>query len=223
MAFISKILQSTRLRVCGLILIVFAVLAAMSALQIGQALENQALDFWYRLRRASSPPPEIVIVGIDEHSFQDLKKAWPWPRSYHAKIARQLKAAGARLIVFDVLFAEPINSEDDQAFADAMREAGNVILATTIESSESAQVARQIMVQPYPLFRQAALGMGLTLVTPDSDGIVRRFHCHLGDEETLPEIVVRTYLPTLEIPPHLWPFISPAPPDTSTRSPTAAC
>jgi adenylate cyclase len=203
LAFISKTLQSTRLRVSGLILIVFAVLAAMNALQIGQALENQALDFWYRLRPASSPPPEIVIVGIDEHSFQDLKKSWPWPRSYHAKLIRQLKAAGARLIVFDVLFAEPSNAKDDQAFAEAMREAGNVILATTIESTENAQVARQILVQPYPLFRQAALGMGLTLVTPDSDGIVRRFHCRLGEEETLPEIVVHAYLPNLQIPPHL--------------------
>jgi adenylate cyclase len=175
----------------------------MSALQIGQVLENQALDFCYRLRPSASPPPEIVIVGIDEHSFQDLKKAWPWPRSYHAKITRHLKAAGARLIVFDVLFAEPSNSEDDQSFAEAMREAGNVILATTIESSESTQVARQILVQPYPLFRQAALGMGLTLVTPDSDGIVRRFHCRLGDEETLPETVVHAYLPDLVIPPRL--------------------
>ena len=39
-----------------------------------------------------------------------------------------------------------------------MREAGNVILATTIEFSESAQVARQILVQPFEPFRQAALG-----------------------------------------------------------------
>jgi adenylate cyclase len=203
LAFISKILQSTRLRICGLILVVFAVLAAMSALQIGQVLENQALDFCYRVRPSSLPPSDIVIVGIDEHSFQDLKKAWPWPRSYHAKIIRNLKAAGARLIVFDVLFAEPSTAEDDQAFADAMREAGNVILATTIESSESAQVVRQILVQPYTLFRQAARGMGLTLVTPDSDGIVRRFHCRLGEEETLPEVAVHTYLPSLKIPPHL--------------------
>ena len=203
MAFISKILQSARLRVLGLILVAFAALAAMNALQIGQILENQALDFCYRLRPASLPPPEIVIVAIDEHSFQDLKKSWPWPRSYHAKIIRQLKAAGARLIVFDILFAEPSNAKDDQDFASAMKEAGNVILATTIESSENAQVARQILVQPYPLFRQAALGMGLTLVTPDGDGIVRRFHCLLGGEETLPEVAVHAYLPTLKIPPQL--------------------
>jgi adenylate cyclase len=203
LAFISKILQSPRLRVCGLTLLAFAALVVISVFGVGQNLENEALDFCYRLRPRSSPPPEILIVGIDEHSFQDLKKAWPWPRSYHARIIRQLKAAGARLIVFDVLFAEPSNAEDDQIFVQAIREAGNVILATTIESSESTHVASQILVQPYPPFRQAALGMGLTLVTPDGDGIVRRFHCHLGGEETLPETVVHAYLSNLVIPPHL--------------------
>ena len=101
------------------------------------------------------------------------------------------------------MFAEPNNSEDDQLFTDAIREAGNVILATTVEFSESAQVASQIMVQPFAPFRQAALGLGLTLVTPDSDGIVRRFHCHLGDEDTIPEIVARHYRPNLVVPPHL--------------------
>ncbi len=203
MASIFKILQSARLRVCALILIVFAVLAAMSALKVGQTLENHALDFCYRLRPHSSPPPEILIVGIDEHSFQDLKKAWPWPRSYHAKIIRKLKAAGARLIVFDVLFAEPNNAEDDQSLTTAIREAGNVILASTVEFTETPQVARQILVQPYAPFRAAALAMGLTLVTPDADGIVRRFYCNLGEEESIPLVVARYYRPNLTIHPHL--------------------
>ena len=197
MASIFKILQSPRLRLGGLILIVFAVLAAISTLNLGQTLENQGLDFWYRLRPYSSPPPEILIVAIDEHSFQDLKKAWPWPRSYHAKIVRKLKAAGARLIVFDVLFAEPSNPEDDQLFTEAIRKAGNVILATTVEFSESAQASSQILVQPFEPFRKAALDLGLTLVTPDSDGIVRRFNCYLGDEDTIPKIVAQHYRPNL--------------------------
>ena len=175
----------------------------MSPFKVGQVLENHALDLCYRLRPYSSPPPEMLIVGIDEHSFQELKTAWPWPRSFHAKIVNKLKAAGARLIVFDILFAEPSNPENDQLFTDAMKEAGNVILATTMEFSESAQVTRQILVQPFQLFRQVALGMGLTVVTPDGDGIVRRFHCHLGNEETLPEVIVRCYHPDLKIPTHL--------------------
>ena len=200
MAFISDILHAPRWRIGCLTLAVFAALALMSALNWGQTLEHHSLDFWYRLRPVSSPPKEILIVGIDEHSFQELKTAWPWPRNFHAQLVRKLKAAGARLIVFDVLFAEPTTGDDDQFFAAAIREAGNVILATAMEYSESPQAARQITVQPWEPFRRAAFGMGLTLVTPDTDGIVRRFHCLFGDQETLPEAVVRAYSPKFKIP-----------------------
>ena len=202
LASISNILQSTRQRLCGLTLLAFIGLSLMSYFHVGQTLENHALDLCYRLRPLSAPPPELLIVAIDEHSFQELNKAWPWPRRYHAKITRKLKDAGARLIVFDVLFAEPSNPEDDQLFADAMRQAGNVILATSLEISENPQVFRRILVQPFAPFRQAALGLGLTLVTPDVDGIVRRFRCNLGDNETIPEIVARHYLPENVVPPH---------------------
>ena len=203
MASISKILQSVRLRVFGLVLLVFAVLAVLSGFQVGQTLENQALDFGYRLRSNSQPPKNIVIVGIDEQSFQELRRAWPWPRRFHASLIRQLKAAGARLIVFDVIFAEPSNPEDDQLFAEAIREAGNVILAATIEVSETSRISQQILVQPCAAFRQAARGIGLTLVTPDGDGIVRRFYLHPSEEVTLPEIVARNYLPEVSFPPNL--------------------
>jgi adenylate cyclase len=203
LASIFNILQSKWLRLGCLITVVFAALAIMSPFKVGQILENHALDLCYRLRPFSPPPPEIIIVGIDEHSFQQLKTAWPWPRSYHAQVIRNLKAAGARLIVFDVLFAEPTEPKDDQMLTTAMREAGNVILASTLEISESPQMTREILVEPYAPFRHAALGLGLTLVTPDTDGIVRRFHCHLGNKETLPETVVHAYKPNLTIPHHL--------------------
>lgn len=174
----------------------------MAYFHAGQTLENHALDLCYRLRPHSPPPKELLIVAIDEQSFQALKKAWPWPRRYHARLIRNLKAAGARLIVFDVLFAEPSNAEDDRLLAEAIHQAGNVILGSTLEISESAQASRMILVEPLPLFRQAALGLGLTLVTPDVDGIVHRFQCNFDEEvETIPVTVARHYLPKLSLPP----------------------
>ena len=192
-------LRLTRVRVFGLALVVFAGLAALVALRVGQTLENHSLDFCYRLRPQSPAPPELVIVAIDEQSFQDLRKAWPWPRRLHAEIIRQLKAAGAGLIVFDVIFPEPTDPEDDQLFAEAIREAGNVILATTIETTEDSHARRRILLQPFKPFREAARALGLTLVTPDSDGIVRRFQVSFRDEETLSHIVARIFLPKLAI------------------------
>ena len=197
-----------RVRVFALTALIFAVLALLNALQWGHFLENQVLDLFYRLRAFSPSPPEILIVGIDEHSFQDIRTAWPWPRRYHAELIWQLKAAGASLIVFDVIFAEPTDPDDDRLLADAIREAGNVILATTIETTEDAHVHRQIILQPYEPFRLAARGLGLTLVTPDGDGIVRRFQTRFRGEETLSEVVARAFAPRLAIPPDLTGLIS---------------
>ena len=30
--------------------------------------------------------PNLLIVGIDEPSFQEFRQAWPWPRSLHAAL-----------------------------------------------------------------------------------------------------------------------------------------
>ncbi len=203
MHYISKLIKMTRVRAFALALLVFAGLGLASALGMGQTLENQGLDLAFRYRPQTAPPPEIIIVGIDENSFQDLRKAWPWPRRFHAQLIRYLKASGARLIVFDVIFAEPSDPKEDQDFADAILEAGNVILATTIERSENTHVSRQILVQPYAPFRQAALGVGLTLVTPEGDGIVRRFNLRFSEQVNLSEIVARCFFPSLIIPANL--------------------
>lgn len=186
-----------------LALLVFGGLAALNSLRLGQTLENQGLDLCYRLRPSPPSPSELLIVGIDEQSFQELRRAWPWPRRYHAELIRRLNAAGARFIVFDVIFAEPTTPEDDQVFAAAIGQAGNVILATTVEVSEDSRICRRILVQPFEPFRKAALKVGLTLVTPDLDGIVRRFHLKVSEEKTLPEVVARTVRPQLALAPDL--------------------
>ncbi len=178
-------------------------MAALSFTNPGQNLENRVLDFCYTLRPVSPPPPEILIVGIDEPSFQELKKPWPWPRHLHAALIKKLSEAGARLIVFDVLFADPTTPEDDRALAEAMNKAGNVILARTIEKFESPRMYQQTLVEPLEAFCQAASGIALFVVTPDADGVVRRFRLSLGGLDTMPAMVVRLLQPQDYIPPDL--------------------
>ena len=63
-------------------------------------------DFLYYLRGEKSPPKEIIVVAIDEPSFQEIGLQWPWPRSLHAQLIDNLKKDGAKSITFDVLFVE---------------------------------------------------------------------------------------------------------------------
>ncbi|MCC7340348.1 MAG: CHASE2 domain-containing protein, partial [Bryobacterales bacterium] len=59
--------------------------------------------------RAATPTPltgNVVIVEIDEASLARYGQ-WPWPRSVLAGIVNRIRDAGARVIVLDVVFAEP--------------------------------------------------------------------------------------------------------------------
>jgi len=58
--------------------------------------------------------PNIVIVGIDDQSV----KNWPLPRDDYAKVLKNLEAAGAGVVAFDVEFHDA--STSDTAFQNAL-------------------------------------------------------------------------------------------------------
>jgi adenylate cyclase len=66
------------------------------------------------------PGPDVVIVGIDDKTMQQLKR-YPLPRDTYAAALAKLQAAGAQAVGFDIGF--PDNSGSDQGFAKALREA----------------------------------------------------------------------------------------------------
>ena len=196
-------------------LLVAGVMAVLSFLPLGQSLENQTMDLFYRLRPVAPQPEDILIVAIDEPSFQEIKQPWPWPRRLHAKLVRRLAAGGARLIIFDVIFADPTNSEDDKLFAAAIQEAGNVILGSTFETAKDPHFTRRVLINPYKAFQQAAKTQGLCMVTPDYDGVVRRFHLILGAKETIPLVAYRLVKPETSLPLNLTGLINYAGPARS--------
>jgi adenylate cyclase len=71
------------------------------------------------------PDDRIVLVGMDQESLGHLqldRPSYPLPRSVHTQVVRQLHAAGAKVIAFDLLFTRSMPAED-AAFADAIKAA----------------------------------------------------------------------------------------------------
>src|SRR5919204_2194953 len=104
----------------------------VSLLPFGFELEESVgLDILFKLRGIRQPPSDVVIVSIDNASAVhlnlpiDLKK---WPRALHARLTENLTRAGAAVIAFDLMFDEACLATDDDAFAEAMRQARNVVL-----------------------------------------------------------------------------------------------
>ena len=87
----------------GLVLLVLLLLVQTSTLP--DRLDNWLFDA-YLVNHPATPANDVVVVAIDEISLGHLGR-WPWPRSIHAQLIDKLQAAGARTIVFDVLFPEP--------------------------------------------------------------------------------------------------------------------
>ena len=96
-----------------------------------EPLEREALKTRFDVRG-----PErvngLLVVGIDAATFDDLQQvSWPFKRSLHGRVVRQLHAAGARSIVYDVQFTEPTEPREDLALYNAIGDAGGAVLATS--------------------------------------------------------------------------------------------
>ena len=177
--------------------VAFGLTLAFSNLSFFSFIEIKGLDLLFTLRGPLTTPNQIVIVAIDEPSIAEIKNQWPWPRSLHAKLIEQLNKAGAKVIGVDILFSEPSESAEDQAFARALREAGNVVLVSALAVVNDPMFRHTIRIDPIPAFRDAAAAVGSPLISVDADGVVRRTRLLYPDMPSFPFESVRRYLENL--------------------------
>src|SRR3954447_13416607 len=94
------------------------------------ALEDSSIDARYRHREASAPS-DVVVVAVDDRTFDELGERWPFRRSTFGKAVTALHKAGAREIVYDVQFTEPTTPREDYALYRAIGRAGGAVMATS--------------------------------------------------------------------------------------------
>lgn len=166
-----------------------------SGLFLFSIIENTAYDFAYDHTRPD-PPADIVIVAIDDVSLQPQHLGrFPWPREVYAELLDKLP--DARVVAFDVLMSEPDARDpaSDDAFARAVREHGNVVLAAykaerveVLGEQKSpdwsypppggslglSSIQPANFLTPLPEFADGAAAVGYVDIVPDDDGVYRR-------------------------------------------------
>ena len=132
---------------------------ALGLLDFVRNIELQTYDLRVAATaRPSAPSSNIVLVAIDNESLRRMEPLvgrWPWPRLIHATVIDYLAAAGAKVIGYDVLFAERdirkfmvadtewTGDESDAALVESTRKAGNVVhVAEAAEIRDRRSVAR---------------------------------------------------------------------------------
>jgi adenylate cyclase len=105
---------------------------------------------------------EIVLVAETNKTFETLPD--PVPRSYHAKLIRDLKRLGAKVIAFDVWFDQP--RPEDAELAAAARDAGNVVWGSYFNGEGTPE---QELVPPVEGLRVPGTTTGHTQVPPQTE------------------------------------------------------
>ena len=115
-------------------------------------------DWLLRITTHASLPEEFALVTIDERSLslsevspeeiaesrplQLMQGGFPWSREVYAALTEKLMAAGARMVIFDLLF--PTSREGDQPLASTLEaHPGKTVLAASFENPDSQDRRRQ--------------------------------------------------------------------------------
>lgn len=140
-----------------------------------ERLEYSMQDTFVRLRGVEAVSEEIVIVAIDDASFQWNGLQWPWPRSYFAEIANQINAGGGKVLGMDVLLFEPDEKDpqNDVLFASALSKIPAAVGVIEIRKQTGSGFETEVLAQPIPIYLESMDGLGTTGVKRDDDAIVR--------------------------------------------------
>lgn len=135
---------------------------------------------------------QIYIIGIDDKTLEKYGAVNTWSRDIPAQLVEVLNAdpaAAPAVIGFDVIYSENVNQEADKHFADACKEAGNVVAAMTFSFKEQPETDAEgnvvynpyhvdHVVMPYESLRDS-LNCGFANTLVDRDGYVRQAMAYL--------------------------------------------
>jgi adenylate cyclase len=160
--------------------LIAVVLGAYSAGVLERA-ELATVDTRFDVRGATTPPADVVVVAIDDVTF-DLGIQWPFPRSMHAKVIDNIVADGARAIAFDIQITEPTEVEEDNALIESVERAnGKVVLAATEVDAQG----RTRVFGGDSVLREIGARAGNGLLPSDTGGVIRRIPFALEKLEML--------------------------------------
>lgn len=170
--------------------------------------ENIGLDLLFKQRGAREVPSDVIIVSLDRASADNLNlptKPDKWPRWIHAHLTENLIKQSAAVIAFDVIFEEAHSPEYDNLFAQAIRNAKNVVLVeclrkeavplTDQQGRQTGELHIEKLFPPIPSLAESAVALAPFPLpkVPVKVSQYWTFKTGAGDTPTLPVVVFQIY------------------------------
>ncbi len=138
---------------------------------LGRYLEEEyglGLRFWSRGPIAA--PSEVVVVTPDQASQEALDLKSPnlleWNRKTHAELIDALVDRNASVIVLDIYFRNPKETEGDEALVDAVRRSGRTVVGQYIRKADDRDGPKIWTINPMEGLVGAARALAAADITP---------------------------------------------------------
>jgi len=151
-------------------------------------LRLKALDSHQR-QQQTEIVDNVVTIEINNDTLSEYGQ-WPFPRGELANHIHRLYESGAGLVILPMLFAEPDRFDQDPQFQDMLLKTPTIIGQVPAQVTDGNPVTRGVAavgeswkpwlyrysaaVGPLKEFAEAAIGVGMLIVAPEKDGVVRR-------------------------------------------------
>jgi len=173
-----------------------------------ETLRLKTFDYYQKISPRDVTTNSVVIVEITE---QDLKKygQWPWPRNLIANLHNRIYQYGAKVIQYNIIFAERDRAGKDENFAQKLAGTNTVMMYSIKNSATDGQVAKVPIVKQgdadkflysfkgvvtnIPELLRFANGAGVNIMIPNIDGTIRQIPLFVNtDIGTVPNQVLDT-------------------------------
>jgi adenylate cyclase len=164
-----------RTMLAGVALFAVAMVVLLDATNAFDRAELSTVDTRFEVRGARPVPKDVVVVGIDDVTFDELKERWVFSRLTFARALAGIARDRPKAIAYDVEFVEdtgdrPEDIEADNALVLASRSARNVVLsATAVSKRGTTNIFGGLEGQKYA---RATVGNGL--LPEGFGGVLRR-------------------------------------------------
>ena len=153
---------------------------SIPAVGVVKSINFWTFDTWFRVRGVSKPPDNVVVVGIDLESHDQLGVSVlePWPRHLHAQLLKRLATIQPKGVLFDFVFREDMDERVDAGLAKAMSDVPTYLargVRPHFDKHGSARGAHStVRTELNGRFDKTAAGVFSIEIQADH-GIVRRF------------------------------------------------
>ncbi len=172
--------------------------------ELWQTAEGKLIDRRYLLRGDRPPDPDIMLLGIQNSSIkiddelstneiaasptlQLMDHPWPWDRAVYAGVLDKLMNAGAKVVVFDLVFSSETDGDND--FANGLlKYKDHALIGEDFAVADSSNKVTSLTTPNDRLLLPGSESIdGLVNIEADPDGIIRhaKYHTSLERESGL--------------------------------------